>query len=340
MDEREDTIGDPAQTSERRGMPRCAVDEAAILQLLDSGVSVPCQLLELGLEGCRLQLRRKIPAANRASAEVSFKLRGIAFRLSGLTEWAGDGDVVDLGFGSMSSRRRDDLVEVLCEQEAEKAGKVQQQGIDAKASGDLGLAAGSITPPWDSQTPKRKLRLLNFVRAKAGVRNPLTKEDVREHEASLGAVRSSRTGPVLVPEIPKTEVSASEGITPSESAVKPAEPAPATATGRERRGSRRCDVDTSAIIHLIKVGSKLPGQILDLSHGGCRLRTTERFSVGIYTRVEVEFRLQGLPVLLGGVIQAVHDRNHIGIRFLDVSPRKRVQLTELIEEIQELGAEK
>ena len=93
------------------------------------------------------------------------------------------------------------------------------------------------------------------------------------------------------------------------------------------------------MIHLIKIGSKLPGQILDLSLGGCRLRTADRFSVGIYTRVEVEFRLQGLPVLLGGVIQAVHDRNHVGIRFLDVSPRKRTQLTELIEEIQELEAE-
>jgi hypothetical protein len=35
------------------------------------------------------------------------------------------------------------------------------------------------------------------------------------------------------------------------------------------------------------------------------------------------------------VIQAIYDRNQLGIRFLDVSPRKRDQLVEMI---QELGA--
>lgn len=104
---------------------------------------------------------------------------------------------------------------------------------------------------------------------------------------------------------------------------------------RERRAGLRQGVDTSATIHLIKVGSKLRGQILDLSLGGCRIRTSDRFPVGIYTRVETEFRLQGQVVLLGGVIQAVHDRHQVGIRFLDVSQRKREQLVELIEELSE-----
>jgi hypothetical protein len=72
--------------------------------------------------------------------------------------------------------------------------------------------------------------------------------------------------------------------------------------------------------------------------GGCRIRTDERFPVGIYTRVETEFRLEGLPFRLGGVIQAVHDRDRrlVGIRFLDMSIRKREQLEQLIEEIEEL----
>lgn len=104
---------------------------------------------------------------------------------------------------------------------------------------------------------------------------------------------------------------------------------------RERRASRRHGVDTSAVIHLVKIGSKLRGKILDLSLGGCRIRTEQRFLVGIYTRVETEFRVQGLPVLLAGVIQAIYDRNQVGIRFLDVSQRKRDQLVELIEELGE-----
>jgi hypothetical protein len=62
--------------------------------------------------------------------------------------------------------------------------------------------------------------------------------------------------------------------------------------------------------------------------------------VGIYTRVETEFRIGGLPFRLGGVIQAVHDRDrrNVGIRFLDVSARKREQVEHLIEEIEEMRA--
>jgi hypothetical protein len=104
---------------------------------------------------------------------------------------------------------------------------------------------------------------------------------------------------------------------------------------RNRRLEARCCVDTSALIRLVKIRSRLAGQILDLSQSGCRIRTTERFPVGIYTRVEVEFRLQGLPLLLGGVVQAIHGRDEVGIRFLDVSARKGEDLKELIAEIHE-----
>jgi c-di-GMP-binding flagellar brake protein YcgR len=107
---------------------------------------------------------------------------------------------------------------------------------------------------------------------------------------------------------------------------------------RDRRGDVRQDIENTATILLVKVGSTLRGRILDLSMGGCRIRTEERFPVGIYTRVETEFRAQGLPFRLGGVIQAIHDRNTVGIRFLDLSERKRQQVMELIEEIQQMHA--
>ncbi len=107
---------------------------------------------------------------------------------------------------------------------------------------------------------------------------------------------------------------------------------------RERRKQSRHEVDTSATILLVNVGSTLKGRILDLSLTGCRIRTDERFPVGIYTRVEAEFRLEGLPFRLGGVIQAIHDRNTVGIRFLDLSERKREQVLELIGEIEQLRA--
>lgn len=107
---------------------------------------------------------------------------------------------------------------------------------------------------------------------------------------------------------------------------------------RERRPQIRHNVDTQATILLVKIGSMLRGRILDLSLSGCRIRTEERFPVGIYTRVEVEFRLEGLPFRLGGVIQVIHDRNTVGIRFLDLSARKREQVTGLIGEIEQMRA--
>jgi hypothetical protein len=114
----------------------------------------------------------------------------------------------------------------------------------------------------------------------------------------------------------------------------------ATPGKRERRAQSRHEVDTSAVILLINAGSRLPGRIHDLSLSGCRIRTDERFPVGIYTRVETEFRLEGLTFRLGGVIQAVHDRErrNVGIRFLDMSDRKQEQVEQLIEEIKEMHA--
>jgi c-di-GMP-binding flagellar brake protein YcgR len=109
---------------------------------------------------------------------------------------------------------------------------------------------------------------------------------------------------------------------------------------RERRAQSRYAVDTSAVIVLVHSGSRLSGRILDLSLGGCRIRTDERFQVGVYTRIETEFLVEGLPFRLGGVIQAIHGPQLVGIRFLDVSERKRTQLLQLIMEIKakEVGA--
>jgi hypothetical protein len=122
----------------------------------------------------------------------------------------------------------------------------------------------------------------------------------------------------------------------SEEKAQVASPSQTKPTGRERRVVAREAVDTTAVIVLIKIASRLPGRILDLSLSGCRIRTDEHFPVGIYTQVETEFRIAGLPVRLGGVVQAIHDKNTVGIRFLDMSSRKREQVEELIRDIREI----
>jgi c-di-GMP-binding flagellar brake protein YcgR len=108
--------------------------------------------------------------------------------------------------------------------------------------------------------------------------------------------------------------------------------------GRERRSRVRHPVDSSAAIILVNGGARFRGRILDVSLDGCRIRSDEHFLVGVYTQVETVFRLIGSTFRLGGVVQMVHDRRLVGIRFLDLSPLERSQLVELIGEIERLQA--
>ena len=108
----------------------------------------------------------------------------------------------------------------------------------------------------------------------------------------------------------------------------------------DRRSQPRFAVDARVTVYLLKAAAALRGQILELSLGGCRIRTVQPLSVGIYCRVELEFTLEGIPFRLAGVTQSIHDRHTVGFRFLDMSERKRAQLTELIEEICAADAEK
>ena len=158
--------------------------------------------------------------------------------------------------------------------------------------------------------------------------------------ASLCAVEAPLVQVPAVPEadgLAAPEPSAPEPIAPEVALPEVdlrAEP-PRTAKVAERRVHDRHAVDTRVNLTLVRGAITMQGNILNLSQGGCRLRTDERFNVGIYTRVEAEFYLHGLPFRLAGVSQAILDKNTIGVRFLDMSERKRAQLTELIVEIEE-----
>jgi hypothetical protein len=118
----------------------------------------------------------------------------------------------------------------------------------------------------------------------------------------------------------------------SESPVNPGE-----GERQDRRQESRFTVHGEAGLILVKSGSRMVARILDLSRSGCRLRTEQCFMPGIFVRVEVEFHLRGNTFRVAGVSQSIHDRNTVGIRFLDVSPRWREKLQELIEEVDALG---
>lgn len=113
---------------------------------------------------------------------------------------------------------------------------------------------------------------------------------------------------------------------------------PAAQHKRERRIEKRHTVDARASIHLLSLHARLTGTIIDVSMSGCRIRTFEHFPVGAYRRVEVEFAVDGLPLLLAGVTQVIHNKWTVGVRFVELTARKRDQLKMVIEEIHERNA--
>jgi hypothetical protein len=331
MEDPEKVMSLAAHEMERRGMPRCVVDEEATLVVVSRGLTIPGRLIELSGSGCRIVLKEKLPQGMHAAVETIFRIRGIAFRLSGLTEWTAGSNTVGVSFGPMSARRRDDLLEVLCEVEVEYEAKTADAAGAANPARPEAAAEPSARPAIVARHPiartmakPESFQLLNAVLRK-----------VAGAEATLNAPNGAPAlaGGGVVPESVAKNGSAGEA---GAGAAALTEPAVRPMSRRDRRVEARCGVDTSVVIHLVKVGSRLDGQIVDMSLGGCRIHTVERFPVGIYTRAEIEFKLQGTALLLGGVVQAIHGRNEVGIRFLDVSPRKREQLAELIEEIREM----
>jgi c-di-GMP-binding flagellar brake protein YcgR len=336
--------GPAAHGVERRIMPRCALDEEAVLLLVGRGARLQCRIVELSMTGCRMSTRERLPAAGELRVEASFKARGIAFRFGGAIEWMDASGLIGIRFVELIPRRRDELIEVLRELEAEIAAKAEKEAAEKRAAEEQ--VRREAEKQASNPTTSDPADVLPFLERFWGASANSHPKQEPEPATTLQAAKPNWESASMLASAPATknvlaaapEAIGSQSPRSQPPAMQQAGAPPARPTKRERRTQSRHEVDTSADIFLINVGSRLTGRIQDLSVGGCRIRTDERFPVGIYTRVETEFRLEGLPFRLGGVIQAVHDRDRrlVGIRFLDMSSRKREQLEQLIEEIDEL----
>jgi hypothetical protein len=326
---------------ERREMPRCAVDEEATLQLVGHGGWVKCRIVELSLAGCRISTMERLPAGIGHRVEAVFKVRGVAFRFIGVAEWTDGLNLVGIQFVDMPTRRRDELAEVLCEMVAEKAARAMKLAAEERAAAERAGAEQAAEELVDEKriaaAQADQERFAAEVKIAAEHAAEQAAQEQAEWQSEMESVAGTRQANLI-------HAAAKQSEAQPQAALAPVGPHPAQSARpdklvkRERRQQSRHEVDTSAAILLINVGSLLQGRILDLSLSGCRIRTEEKFPVGIYTRVETEFRLGGLAFRLGGVIQAVHDRDrrNVGIRFLDLSARKREQVEQLIEEIEEM----
>ncbi len=310
MSGREDAQSSDGQEQEKRLHPRYLVDDDCVVTLVEHGLPTRARIEDLSQEGCRLCTAERFVCKPGRFVEVSFKAQGVSFRFGGVVRWTDGKNRLGIHFENILARRKSELTEVI---EELAATQVKQASSDGPAGAD-GTASA----------------------APAAVR--------AAQEARIDAQMGTREGLPVPPGsgtpragIPPAGLSlVSKDIKPPGASTGAALPA---APRRNRRAQSRHAVDTSATILLVNVGSALRGRIVDLSLSGCRILTDERFPVGIYTRVETEFHLQGLPFRLGGVIQAIHNRNTVGIRFLDLSERKRQQVQELIDEMEEMRAE-
>jgi len=333
--------------ADRRQIPRFSVDEPAAMLLVTHGVRAVCRILDLSLGGCRLCSDDRMAVAVSTRVEVSFKVNGIVLRFPGEVQWSDGLHTVGICFALMSSRRRDELAVILAEVEEESTTRAAKQAAAEQAAAEQTTAEKAADDLlWRQQTQvvsaerenRERLSELETIRLQAeqeikrklADQVELRKRAERESLLLATKFRSSAATPLPVNPVPSAPL------------VDPA----AKLAPRERRTQSRHEVDTAAVIQLININSKQTGRIVDLSVGGCRIKTDAKFPVGIYTRAETEFYLEGLPFRLAGVVQAIHNGNMVGIRFLDMSVRKKEQLEQLIAEIEaaeqkkEEGAEK
>ncbi|MFZ1087017.1 MAG: PilZ domain-containing protein, partial [Terracidiphilus sp.] len=101
----------------------------------------------------------------------------------------------------------------------------------------------------------------------------------------------------------------------------------------ERRASPRLAVEEPAAIVILEEGVGFRCSVLDLSLSGCRLHTSLRFPGSAWDRVEISFKLRGISLRFSGEIQWIDGRQKVGIRFINLTPRRRTELAEVLAEI-------
>jgi len=98
---------------------------------------------------------------------------------------------------------------------------------------------------------------------------------------------------------------------------------------RNRRAYERYNLNASGG-SLKYMELTLPCDVIDISIGGCCLRTAKRFTAGNLATVEVEIPIFGMLLHMMGVTQWVSGDNLIGVRFLHSNARSKNQLAGLL----------
>lgn len=103
--------GDPSPR-DRRAHQRFAVDEQAGLLIVGHGLSLKGRILDMSLEGCRIQTSAHLPGGGCVRVEVTFTINGLPFRMGGLVQRSQAGEV-GVRFAGASTHRQAEWAEVV-----------------------------------------------------------------------------------------------------------------------------------------------------------------------------------------------------------------------------------
>jgi len=101
----------------------------------------------------------------------------------------------------------------------------------------------------------------------------------------------------------------------------------------ERRASPREAVEEPAAIVILEQGVGFRCSVLDLSLSGCRLHSSLRFPGNAWDRIEISFKLRGISLRFNGEIQWIDGRQKVGIRFTNLTARRKTELAEVLAEV-------
>jgi hypothetical protein len=94
-------------------------ESPAVLYLVAEGTTLAGSVLDVSQDGCLVRLAPTIPVRLKAQVEVDFHLRGLPFRLPGMTTEAHAERLLEVRFTEMSRRKRDDLSQLILELDAQ-----------------------------------------------------------------------------------------------------------------------------------------------------------------------------------------------------------------------------
>jgi len=275
--------------------------------LIYSGEKNTCNVIDISLDGCLIRTHERFPYGALAYVEVDLHIYGLILHIGGVTQWTHKEHLIGVRFIHPTMRAKNELAGLLtCLVDSDAVEEIKEAIAEANTDRIL-------SPILSAEHPVVKKPKLETKPSQKVASNP---SEASTAEPAQQAPIPATPVPLTVQTVPIVKIAPPE----SEPEYQPTE-----ALGESD--------DWSADLHFLKDGSHLHGTVVDLGMDGCGFQMAYPYAGDYPCRIEVEFKMRGLPFRLGGVTEPSGEECVVGIHFLDLSPRSQQQLAQLLEEI-------